>query len=133
MKSLKKLIIIVTLGTTFMITGCGVTKSQEPAPVKKSLSIYDASQNMRDVLKDMRTEISNKEEDKVIETSDKLEENWKLFEDEIKDKHKDLYENVESPLGVIQAGVKVKPIDTKVLTASIDQLDKVLEQIQNLK
>jgi len=88
---------------------------------------------MRDVLKDMRTEISNKEEDKVMETSDKLEENWKLFEDEIKDKHKDIYENVESPLGVIQAGVKVKPIDTKVLTDSIDQLDKVLEQIQNLK
>ena len=80
MKSLKNLLIVITLGTTFTITGCGAQKSQETtsgektqttAEEKKPLSIDDASQNMRDVLKDMKTEISNKEEDKVSETSDK--------------------------------------------------------------
>jgi len=139
MKVLKNLLILITLGIMITITGCGAQKQQpttsgEDTQItsddKKEISTYDASQNMRNALKDMKTQISNKEEDKAIETSNKLEENWSLFEDEVKDKDKDLYEKVESPLGIIQAAVKVKPIDTKVLITSIDQLDKVLEQIQ---
>jgi len=142
MKVLKNLLILITLGTMITITGCGAQKQQpttsgEDAKItsddKKEISTYDASQNMRNALKDIKTQISNKEEDKIIETSDKLEENWSLFEDEIKDKDKDLYEKVESPLGIIQAAVKIKPIDSKVLINSIDQLDMALEKIQNLK
>ncbi|WP_298842468.1 hypothetical protein [Clostridium sp.] len=88
---------------------------------------------MRNVLKDMKTQLSNKEEDKFIKTSDKLEENWKLFEDDVKAKHLDLYKGVEDPLGIIQAGVKIKPIDTKTISTSMESLDKVLTEIQNIK
>jgi len=58
---------------------------------------------------------------------------WKLFEDDVKAKHLDLYKDVEDPLGIIQAGVKVKPIDTKIITTAIESLDKVLTEIQNIK
>lgn len=86
--------------------------------------------NMRAALKEMNTQLSNKEEDKAVKTSDKLENNWKQFEDGIKASYKDLYEKVEASLGTIQAAVKVTPLDTKVLTTSINELDKTLNQLQ---
>ena len=141
--------ISITLGTTLLLAGCGAQKShqatpgtntktnvaekQSPSKVKKTSSVYDGSKNMRNVLKDMKTQLSNKEEDKFIKTSDKLEENWKLFEDDVKAKHLDLYKGVEDPLGIIQAGVKIKPIDTKTISTSMESLDKVLTEIQNIK
>jgi len=85
---------------------------------------------MRNALKEMNTQLNNKEEDKSIKTSEKLEENWKPIEDGIKDSYKELYEKIESPLGAINAGVKVNPLDAKSLTASIDELDKELDQLQ---
>jgi hypothetical protein len=39
---------------------------------------------MRDAIKQMKSDISNKEEDKVIKTSEGLEGNWKQFEDNVK-------------------------------------------------
>jgi hypothetical protein len=87
-------------------------------------------ENMRTALKEMNTQLSSKEEDKAIKTSEKLEENWKPIEDGIKDSFKDLYGKVESPLGAINAGVKVNPLDTKSLSSSIEELDKELNQLQ---
>jgi len=145
MKSLKTLLIAITLGTTFLLAGCGTQKPQQTTPktnvaekqsaseVKKASSVDEGSKNMRDALKNMKTQLSNKEEDKFIKTSDKLEENWKLFEDDVKAKNLDLYKKVEDPLGIIQAGVKIKPIDAKTITAAIESLDKVLTEIQNIK
>lgn len=145
MKSLKTLLIATTLVTTFLLAGCGAQKNQQTTPkknvaekqsdskVKKASSVDDGSMKMRRVLKDMKTQLSNKEEDKFIKTSDKLEENWKLFEDDVKAKHLDLYKNVEDPLGIIQAGVKIKPLDTKTITTAMESLDKVLTEIQNIK
>lgn len=103
---------------------------EELVKLQKSNATTTGLENMRTTLKEMNTKLNNKEEDKAINVSDKLEENWKLFEYGIKDNYKELYEKVKSPLGAIQAGVKVKPIDTKMLMTSIDELDKVLEQIQ---
>jgi methyl coenzyme M reductase subunit C-like uncharacterized protein (methanogenesis marker protein 7) len=142
MKSLKKVLIAITLGTVVVLTGCGVQKSEKVAPKtntqtpvveNQTLSTQDGSTNMRNVLKDMMSELSNKEEDKAIKTSDLLEENWSKFEDAVKAKKLDLYEKVEAPLGIIQGAVKVKPLDIKVLTTSIDELDRVLIEIQNIK
>ena len=146
MKSLKTLLITITLGITFLLAGCGVQKSQQATPgtntktnvaekqsASKVSSVDDGSKNMRNVLKDMKTQLSDKEEDKFIKTSDKLEENWKLFEDDVKAKHLDLYKRVEDPLGIIQAGVKIKPLDTKTIATAIESLDKVLNEIQKIK
>ena len=36
-------------------------------------------------------------------------------------------------MGIIQAGVKVKPIDTKTIKSATEELDKLLTEMQNLK
>ena len=68
---------------------------------------------MRDVLKDMTDQLAKKEEDRAIKTSDKLEENWKVFEDNVKDKYTDLYEKVEKPLGAFKQPLRSNPWTVK--------------------
>ena len=51
----------------------------------------------------------------------------------VKLKAKDLYEKVEGPPDTINGGVKIKPLDTKTLTNSINSLDEILIEVQKLK
>lgn len=142
MKSLKMFLVAITLGIMVVLAGCNTQKPSTAVPetstqttVDKNqpLSIEEGSKNMRTVLSDMKAELSNKEEDKAIQTSDQLEENWSKFEDEVKGKNLPLYEKLEAPLGTIQAAVKVKPLDMKVLTDSMQKLDSVLIEMQSIK
>jgi len=145
MMSLKNILVVSALVASLAVSGCGTSKQTEQGTAQskpqtattetkqQTLSISQGTQNMRDVLKEMKNELANKDEEKVIKVSEKLEENWKVFEDSVKDKSPDLYEKVEKPLGAIQAGVKVKPLDAKTLTASIDELEMTLAKVQELK
>lgn len=144
MKSVRNLLIIAALGTAITVTGCGLqktdqtkstdSKAQTAAQETKEFTMNDASNNMRNILKDMKTQVSNNEEDKVSEGGTKLEDSWKefedKFEDDLKDKYLDLYVKIEDPLEVIEAASKVKPLDTKVLNESIDKLDAELVKLQ---
>jgi len=143
MKSVRNLLLIAALGTAITITGCGIQKSQPTtstentqttAQEKETLTMDDASNNMRNILKDMKAQVSNNEEDKVSEGGTKLDESWKVFEDkfedDLKDKYLDLYVKIEDPLEIIKAAAKVKPLDTKVLNTSIDKLDEELVKLQ---
>ncbi|EKQ55812.1 MULTISPECIES: hypothetical protein [unclassified Clostridium] len=144
MKSVRNLLLIAVLGTAITVTGCGVQKTEQTKPAEstaqtasqetKAFTINDASNNMRNILKDMKTQVSNNEEDKVNEGGTKLEDTWKefedKFEDDLKDKYLDLYVKIEDPLEVIEAASKVKPLDTKVLNESIDKLDSELVKLQ---
>jgi hypothetical protein len=143
MKSIKNLLIIIALVTTMTITGCGLQKPQQATTdgntqtvtqEKETLTMDDASNNMRNILKDMKAQVSNNEEDKVSESGTKLGDSWKefeeKFEDNLKDKYLDLYVKIEDPLEVIEAASKVKPLDTKVLNSSIDKLDEELVKLQ---
>ena len=144
MKSVRNLLLIAVLGTAITVTGCGVQKTQQTNSVEntaqtaiqdtKTFTMNDASNNMRNILKDMKTQVSNNEEDKVSESGTKLEESWKefedKFEDDLKDKYLDLYVKIEDPLQIIEAASKVKPLDTKVLNESIDKLDEELVKLQ---
>ena len=143
MKSIRNLLLIAALGTAITVTGCGIQKSQPTtstentqttAQENKTLTMDDASNNMRNILKDMKTQVSSNEEDKVSEGGTKLEESWKEFEDkfeeDLKDEYLDLYVKIEDPLEIIEAASKVKPLDTKVLNTSIDKLDEELVKLQ---
>jgi soluble cytochrome b562 len=144
MKSVRNLLLIATLGTAITVTGCGVQKTQQTNSTQntaqtttqetKTFTMNDASNNMRNILKDMKAQVSNNEEDKVGEGGTKLEESWKefedKFEDDLKDKYLDLYVKIEDPLQIIEAASKVKPLDTKVLNTSIDKLDEELVKLQ---
>lgn len=144
MKSVRNVLLAAVLGTTITVTGCGVQKTEQTKPAEstaqtaaqetKAFTMNDASNNMRNILKDMKTQVSNKEEDKVSEGGTKLEDSWKefeeKFEEDLKDKYLDLYVKIEDPLEVIEAASKVKPLDTKVLNESIDKLDGELVKLQ---
>ena len=144
MKSVRNLLLVAVLGTAITVTGCGVQKTEQAktaestaqtaAQETKAFTMNDASNNMRNILKDMKTQVSNNEEDKVSEGGTNLEDSWKEFEDkfeeDLKDKYLDLYVKIEDPLEVIEAASKVKPLDTKVLNESIDKLDAELVKLQ---
>lgn len=142
----KKLITVSLLSLVLTFMGCSTQNSnqakkgiqsqttQQATEIKsKPLTIEEGSKNMRNVITEMKTYLKNKEEDKVIKTSEGLEGNWKQFEDNAKAKSPDLYNKIEDPLHTITAATKVKPLDTKVLNNAMDNLDKQLEQLQNLK
>lgn len=144
MKSVRNLLLVAVLGTAITVTGCGVQKTEQTKSTDstaqtasqetKAFTMNDASNNMRNILKDMKTQVSNNEEDKVSEGGTKLEDSWKefedKFEDDLKDKYLDLYVKIEDPLEVIEAASKVTPLDTKVLNESIDKLDAELVKLQ---
>lgn len=146
MKSLRKLLFIATLGMAITMTGCGIQKTQQnnssksteqtSGQEKKELTMNDRSNDMRDILKEMKVQVSKNQEDKVSEGGTKLEESWKefeeKFEDDLKDKYLDLYVKIEDPLEVIEAASKVKPLDSKVLNKSIDKLDGELAKLQKV-
>jgi hypothetical protein len=65
--------------------------------------------------------------------AEEMHEVWELVEDDVKEKSSELYEKAESPIGVIKAGIKVKPLDEKTLNSAIEELNKVLDEIEKLK
>lgn len=144
MKSVRNLLVAAVLGAVLTVTGCGVQKTEQTkladstaqtaSKKVKTFTMNDASNNMRNILKDMKTQVSNNKEDKVSEGGTKLQESWKEFEDkfeeDLKDKYLDLYVKIEDPLEVIEAASKVKPLDRKVLNESIDKLDEELVKLQ---
>ena len=144
MKSVRNLVLAAVLGTAITVTGCGVQRTEQTKSTDstaqtvsqetKTFTMKDASNNMRNILKDIKTQVSNNNEDKVSEDGTKLQESWKefeeKFEEDLKDKYLDLYVKIEDPLEVIEAASKVKPLDTKVLNESIDKLDVELVKLQ---
>lgn len=143
MTNFKKIFMVIFLGGVLTLVGYGVQKAQQgenqtqnkttqeaPANKQKTLTIQEGTKNMRDVINEMKNEFNNKEEDKTIKTSENLEGNWKIFEDNVKEKYFTLYERVEDPLHIINAAVNVKPLDTKAINTAMDRLDKQLEQVQ---
>lgn len=142
MMNFKKIFAATTIAA-LLLTGCssnaGTPKTQSTeqnesaTKSEKTLSIADGSKNMKDVLRDMKSKLDNKDEEGAIKASAGLEENWQVFEDSVKDKNKELYEKVEQPLHTINAAVKIKPLDTKTLIDAIDALDKQLDEVRNLK
>lgn len=145
MINLKKLLTVTVLSAAIALTGCAsktsdqsATQTKEqtqttPAESPKTPSIAEGAKKMRDVLKDMKAKFASSDDEEAIKVSSQLEENWKVIEDSVKDKNKDVYEGVEGPLDSISAGVKVKPLDKKTLTTAMDNLDKQLVEVEKIK
>lgn len=136
----KKLIVPIILATSLTLAACGTkeeTKKEAPKTEEtsnsKAVSIADGAQDMKQVLADMKTQLTAKDAAKVKDSGEELEEKWQVFEDSVKEKSPDLYEKVETPLHTIEAGAKVEPLDAKTLDKAAIELDGVLTEVQNLK
>jgi iron uptake system EfeUOB component EfeO/EfeM len=136
MINLKTISISTSIVIAIAFTGCsskGAESSNKQVAQEKSISISEASQNMRNALNDMKIKFDAKDEAGAIKVSAKLEENWSIVEDNVKNEDKELYEKVEGPLDTINGGVKIKPLDTKTLTNAMNSLDNILIDVQKLK
>jgi iron uptake system EfeUOB component EfeO/EfeM len=133
MKS-RKLIVPIFLATSLTLAACdGANTSTKTAEKKTAVSISDGAKEMKQTISDLKSQLSTKDTAKVKTSGENLEESWQSFEDEVKDKSADLYEKVETPLHLIEAGVKAEPLDEQTLNKAADELDTVLSDVEKLK
>ncbi|PET56594.1 hypothetical protein CN514_15860 [Bacillus sp. AFS001701] len=124
MLSNKKLVVAMALGLSLTLSACG-TKTDD--------AIKTGSDDMIKTISELKTQISNNDEAKAKDSGEALEKSWEKFEDSVKDKDKGLYEKVETPLHIIEAGVKVSPLNADTLNQAGDELESVLKEVKELK
>ncbi len=83
---------------------------------------------------DLRKAIDAGDEAKIKEIGPKLEDVWSTFEDGVKPRNVDLYEEIEKSLNPEVAGTQKSPIDKQTLAKLNDDLTQSLTKlVQNLK
>lgn len=80
---------------------------------------------------ELKKAINASDEAKVKEIGPKLEEIWKTFEDGVKPRCPDLYEQLEKSLNPEVAGSQVSPLDKQTLGQLNDQLTQTLHELEN--
>lgn len=152
MKTLNNLILATTLLGGLVLSGCGTSNTQTsqvtPTPSEKpqteakgqqatesngKLTIADGSKKMKQITDEIQAGLKDNKEDIVIKKVEELDGVWEKFEDAVKDNKKELYDRAEGPIGIIKAGVKVKPLDAKTINNETEKLRKVFEEIAKLK
>ncbi|EFM08941.1 conserved hypothetical protein [Paenibacillus curdlanolyticus YK9] len=112
--------VVMMLTAAIVLSACGN---------KEDNKISDGVSNMKTVLTDVQKAVDAGDAAKAKTEAANLEEAWAKFEDNVKDKSKELYEKAETPLHVIEAGAGVDPLDKEVLTKSVNELNQVLDEI----
>lgn len=139
MKRLTTALIVLMLGLTMALTGCGQTNSSshKDESGKTSSSTIDSKTvqaGLNKLLassKQLKAAIKEGHDDQVKKLGPTLEDEWSSFEDAIKAKYPDSYEEVEKYLDPAIAGSKVTPVDQKSLSPLVDQLIKAVQDLDN--
>lgn len=114
---IRSLMLALVAVLALALTACSAASGTE---------IKSGAQKMQAILTDVKSAVEAKDAAKATTEAEEMHEAWEKFEDAVKAKDKDLYEKIEEPLGAIRAGVKVSPLDQKVLTEQIAKLDGLL-------
>ncbi|GIM45298.1 hypothetical protein DNHGIG_08470 [Collibacillus ludicampi] len=140
-------LIALTLAGTLSLVGCGsttnssATNSNQGSQAEKttqstanketsSTDIKAGVTKMLSIATDLKKQIDAGDEAKIKVTGPQLEDTWHTFEDSVKPKYPDLYENVEKYLDPTVAGSKANPIDKKTLANLDEQLIQVLNELE---
>ncbi|MDX1807600.1 MAG: hypothetical protein R3267_11300 [Paenisporosarcina sp.] len=139
MKS-KKWLFTILLSASVALSACGSEEDQSVSTGEKestdesaTLSIAEGAEQMKTEIVDLKEQLNAEDQTKVKENAENLEELWEAFEDDVKDQDAELYEKVETPLHLIEAGAEVEPLDVSTLTQAADDLNDVLTELENLK
>jgi len=117
MKRITTTLLAAALVSALALAGCSA---------KSGTDIKGGAQKMKSALANVQKAVDAGDEAKAKSGATELEEAWEKFEDAVKEKDKEAYEKIEKPLGAIEAGVKVSPLDKKALGDQIKELDGLL-------
>ncbi len=136
---MKKSLLVVTLALAALsLTACGgaadtkAPAAASAAPASNASAPADSKAGataMRKELAELKGALEAKDAAKAQMYAEETDEAWESFEDGVKAKDKALYEKIEDPLHAITAGVKVSPLDTKVLLEQVAKLDALLAEL----
>ncbi|MGE7941761.1 hypothetical protein ACQKNB_06700 [Lysinibacillus xylanilyticus] len=121
MKKLMTLVLAIGLGCTLFLAGCS----------SKDSKVTDGVNKMMETTDQLSKAIESGDQAKVKEVGPKLEDQWKVFEDEVKKDHKDLYEKIEKYLDPTIAGSEADTLDKEALGTLNDQLTDALKELKN--
>jgi iron uptake system EfeUOB component EfeO/EfeM len=118
------------------LTACGGAKSApqpaavQPAAVAATQSSLEAGvAKMRQVLTDTQKAVAAGDTAKAQLDAKAVDEAWEKFEDQVRDKSKDLYAKIEDQLQLIQAATKASPVDSKVVGEAVTKLNGLLDDL----
>ena len=120
MKKITSMILSICLGSALVLAGCGSNKSNE---------VSDGVNKMLDTTEQLSKAIDSGDQAKVKEVGPKLEDQWKVFEDEVKKDNKEIYGKIEKYLDPTIAGSEAPTLDKKALGTLNDQLTDALKEL----
>ena len=133
---LNKYIAPIALVTLISLTACGTNSTRATNSTTttniNSTTNSNGIKEMKQTLVEMKAQIKSRDSEKLKESANKLEESWEKFEDGVKQKSPKLYEKVETPLHIIEAGAKVTPVDQITITKSVEELERALTEVEKI-
>lgn len=135
---MKKLIMMSVLALTLsaaMLSACGAKPEgkaadsavqEQSTPKAPELSVKDGTANLLSTAKQLRIAAIAGDEAKIKEVGPNLEEVWASFEDGVKAKYPDIYDQIEKNLNPAVAATKTSTIDKDAVLKIDDQLIQVL-------
>ncbi|MCQ6280712.1 hypothetical protein [Bacillus sp. EB600] len=119
MKRLTTMLLSLMLVSVFVLAGCGANNSK----------VSDGVNQMLDTTKQLSKAIDSGDQAKVKEVGPKLEDQWKVFEDDVKKENKALYGKIEKYLDPTIAGSQAATLDKQALSSLNNQLTDALKEL----
>ena len=119
MKRLTTMLLSLMLVSVFVLAGCGANNNK----------VSDGVNQMLDTTKQLSKAIDSGDQAKVKEVGPKLEDQWKVFEDDVKKDNKPLYEKIEKYLDPTIAGSQAATLDKQALSSLNNQLTDALKEL----
>ena len=113
------LVLTTVLALALVLVGCG----------SSATDIKGGATKMRAALAEVKQPVAAGDQATAQTKAAAVEDAWAKFEDALKAKDKDMYTNIEEPLGVIGAGTKRAQMDQKAITDAIGVLDGLLASL----
>lgn len=146
---LSKSLIALTVVASLALVGCGSsdnagtntgnntsntgtqTKTPTQTGTQDTANIKAGVDKMLGITADLKKAIDAGDEAKVKATAPQLEDTWGSFEDAVKPKFPDLYEEVEKYLDPTMAGAQVSPLDKATVGQLNDNLIAALNKLND--
>lgn len=119
MKKARLFLVFALIGVV-ALTGCSSNNGED---------IKNGVNDMMKVTAELQEQLNANNAEKIKEYGHELEEVWEKFEDGVKDKYPESYEEVEDALEPTIAGTEANTLDVDVVTTFNNQLIKALNDL----